>query len=432
MDQSTQAKAVAENTQVIEECAQAARELLRHCISPWGLAASGDQGGYHNLWGRDSMITALGILADGDPELVEAVKTSLLSLAAEQTPLGLIPNKIDFGDTKRVNFRAYADGGLWFVIVATRFAQLHWEDQDVARILEAARRALAYYDYQDHDQSHLISIDEGSTWMDLFPLRGKSIYINALRYQASMELSDVLFRKGDISVSGQIAENAQLIRAAINEKLWYEPGKDIAILIQDSFSTSSYDAAGYDNLGRKLLLPEKRILKDSSYYLAYLTMRDFGEWFDTFGNLLAITSGLSDTNQHTAIFDCIENNNLAAPYPVKAMYPTLKPADSDWRYYFDFGDLNQPEQYHNGGSWPMIGGWYVAALAQVGRIQMAQAMLDTLAKANLNEVGDRFSFNEYRHGVDGAPMGMLDQAWSAGAFLLAYHSVQKTELEKAD
>ena len=35
-------------------------------------------------------------------------------------------------------------------------------------------------------------------------------------------------------------------------------------------------------------MPEKRYLTDEQYYLPYLGFRSLGEWFDSFGNILAI------------------------------------------------------------------------------------------------------------------------------------------------
>lgn len=371
------------------------------------------------------MITSLGILEDAAPTLVAAVRTSLLSLAEHQSHLGLIPNKIDFGDQKRVNFRAYADGGLWFVLVAARYAATYPADDSCPTLLAAAERALAFYRYQDHDRSGLVSIDEGSTWMDLFPLRSKSVYVNVLRAWATAELSVTLTQLGRPADGAALEAEAQLFAAAINEKLWYDPEKDLAVNIQDSFSTSSYNIAGFDALGRKLLLPEKKILKSQRYYLAYLTLRDFGEWFDSLGNLLAIESGVADRAQSSSIFALIDVYELSTPHPIRAMYPPLHEGDADWRYYFNFGNLNLPEEYHNGGSWPMIGGFYVAARATAGASVEARANLARLAAANLSSDGERFSFNEHRHGASGVPLGMEDQAWSAGAYLYAYHRVRR-------
>lgn len=414
----------------------AAIQLLHDCCSPWGIAASGDRGGYHNLWARDAMISSLGILATTDTKLHHAVHTSLLSLAAHQTELGLIPNKIDFGENKRVNFRAYGDGGLWFVLLVARYLLLYPDCPEKDALYAAAEKSLLWYRYQDHDQSGLIAIQEGASWMDLFPLRGKSIYINALRYWATNELSQIATRYGANDTADKLAQETVSIRAAIQEKLWYEPGKDIALIIQDSFSTSSYNEAGYDALGRKLLLPEKKLLADEAYFLPYVTLRDFGEWFDTLGNLIAVVSGLATPIQRTAILDFITAHDLAKPFPIKAIYPTLEPGDPDWRYYFAFGDLNYPEQYHNGGVWPMIGGFYVWSLTCHGDQVAAKRMLEELAEANQTGPSDTpWEFNEYLHGQTARPMGMQDQAWSAAMYLAAHHATctmpQKTNTTAA-
>ncbi|NBD73806.1 glycogen debranching protein [Patescibacteria group bacterium] len=406
----------AEAPSAISDAHAAARALLATCRSPWGFAASGDRGGYHNLWARDAMITSLGALALDDPTLHASVRDSLVNLRAHQSELGLIPNKIDFGENVRVNFRAYGDGGLWFALICARYLTRYPEDPAREALCTAAERALHWMRHQDHDQSGLVAIQEGASWMDLFPLRGKSLYVNVLRAWASQEL-------GQATQNPQLCAEADAIRTAINEKLWWEPGTDVARIVQDSFSTSSYDAAGFDALGRKLLLPERTRFSEHSYYLPYLTLRDFGEWFDTLGNLLAILSGVADTRQSEAILSFIDTHALAAPYPTKAMHPPLAEGDPDWRYYFRFGDLNHPHQYHNGGIWPMIGGFHVAALAGAGRDVAAHEHLTCLARANRDLIDEAWEFNEYLHGQHGHPMGMQDQAWSAGTFLLAFDAV---------
>ena len=56
--------------------------------------------------------------------------------------------------------------------------------------------------------------------------------------------------------------------------------------VSHSFSTANL---AHDSLGRKRWLPSKRILADERYYLPYLGFRAIGEWFDSLGNLLAIS-----------------------------------------------------------------------------------------------------------------------------------------------
>jgi glycogen debranching enzyme len=77
-------------------------------------------------------------------------------------------------------------------------------------------------------------------------------------------------------------------------------------------------------------------------------------------------------------------------------------------------------QYHNGGIWPMVGGFWISALAVSGRTREARAELLKLAR--VCALG-HWSFTEWLHGRTLAPRGMAGQSWNAAAFLMADHSV---------
>jgi glycogen debranching enzyme len=77
---------------------------------------------------------------------------------------------------------------------------------------------------------------------------------------------------------------------------------------------------------------------------------------------------------------------------------------------------NLPWQYHNGGIWPMIGGFWVTALAACGRRRQAQEELVKLAQSC--QLGS-WDFNEWLQGRSGARRGMPGQSWNAAAFLMA-------------
>jgi glycogen debranching enzyme len=123
---------------------------------------------------------------------------------------------------------------------------------------------------------------------------------------------------------------------------------------------------------------------------------------------------------------------MAEPYPTKAIYPSIYPGESQWREYYRSRNLNLPHQYHNGGIWPMIGGFHVAALVCHGWLEDAQQMLVTLADANRQGVNFAWEFNEWMHGENGHPMGYAEQAWSAAMYLYADHAVQSGELPLFD
>ena len=79
-------------------------------------------------------------------------------------------------------------------------------------------------------------------------------------------------------------------------------------------------------------------------------------------------------------------------------------------------------QYHNGGSWPFIGGFWVLALASVGQYDQALKELEKLAHANYV---NNWAFHEWFHGQSGEPSGMLGQSWNAAMFLLARYGLEK-------
>jgi hypothetical protein len=338
------------------------------------------------------MICSLGAAAAEDAEVIRAVVQSIRALTAGQTRLGAIPNNID-PDTGKTNFRAYADGGLWHVIASLTL------DPHAAAI----ERALSWYETQDVDQSGLLSMQESADWQDLFCTRGKGLYLNCLYVLA-------LRRAGR-------RERADRTAALINRWHWYRGDGDLFRHVMHSFSTESLDM---DSLGRRRWIPEKRILPTEHFYLPYLSFREVGEWFDALGNLLAIIAGVADGERAETLLDFIERHGLHLA-PMKAVYPAVQPGDSDWRDYY--GELNRPEQYHNGGVWPFLGGFYVAALVKMSEYEKAEAALHRLGE--LNRAGE---FNEWHHGETAEPMGVKDQAWSAAMYLYARACVEERRL----
>jgi glycogen debranching enzyme len=368
----------------------AAVESLRRCCHPKGLKASGDRLGHHQVWARDSMIAVLGGVLTQDPTILNALRASVRSLTERQAPNGCIPNNVD-AVTGKANFRAYADGGLWWIIGSSVLG----EDANAAR-----RAVLHWYRCQDVDQSGLISMQESADWQDLFCTRGKGLYLNCLYVLA-------------LKAAGMQAE-ADRVAQNINRYFWYAGDGNMQPAVAHTFSTDTPEAQ--DSLGRKRWLPEKRLLLQTSYYLPYLAFRTPGEWFDTLGHLLAILAGVADEERTSLALDFIARNALA-DYPAKSLYPHVLPGDPDWRDYY--GMLNTPDHYHNGGIWPFIGGFYVAALVHAGRTSEAAEALHRLAA--LNEAGD---FNEWHHGSTGDPMGVRDQAWSSAMYIYAWHAVR--------
>ncbi len=375
-------------------------ESLRRCCCEFGLKASGGPSGHKQIWARDSMIASMGARFTQDNEIQEALHASLSLLKDHRGPGGAIPNNVD-PVTLHPNFRAYADGGLWWIVASTLLAP----DPEVVR------EVLCWYQYQDVDQSGLLSMQESSDWQDLFCTRGKGLYLNCLYVLALRRAAELL--QGD--EGDRLRRRAGLVADRINACLWYAGDQNTARHLSHTFSTNGTPLR--DSMGRSREMPEKRYLKDERYYLPYLGFRSLGAWFDSFGNLLAILAGVADEQQTGIILDFIPRYSLDT-WPLRSLTPVVRPGDPDWRNYY--GSLNAPHHYHNGGVWPFLGGFYIAALVKAGRLDAAELALQSLAQ--LNHSGQ---FNEWHHGETGVPMGAQDQAWSAGMHLFAWESVRR-------
>lgn len=164
-------------------------------------------------------------------------------------------------------------------------------------------------------------------------------------------------------------------------------------------------------------------LRNRPYFLPWVSQCDWGEHFDTTGNLLAILTDVADESQSSAILNYIEQVGVNRPYPVQVLYPAIQPGDKEWREYMKMFNLNLPNQYHNGGIWPWVGGLYVASLVKSGLLEKAQAELLRLAES-LRLGKEEWECNEWLHGKSGVPMGYKYQAWSAGMFLYARNAVK--------
>lgn len=348
------------------------------------------------------MITLLGARFSGDAAIECSVRASLETLRVAHAASGSIPNNVDVA-TGRANFRAYADAGLWWIVGSSLLAP----------DLPVMRAILHWYECQDVDQSGLLSMQESADWQDLFCTRGKGLYLNCL-YVLALRSAARVAADRDAAASAAWSERAGLVAHRINEFFWYRGDGNMLRHIAHTFSTESKQER--DSLGRKRWLPVKRYLLDEQYYLPYLAFRAAGEWFDSLGNLLAILSGVADQHRSQRILDFISRHKLD-PHPLPALYPAVRPGDPDWRDYY--GMLNLPGHYHNGGIWPFIGGFYVAALVRCGRRKEAEEALDRLSA--LNRAG---RFNEWHSGQAAEPMGVEHQAWSAGMYLFAGECVR--------
>ena len=403
------------------------------------LANGGDLGllgsneAYQQVWGRDSMICSLGLLLCHGGEGAAVHRRSLQTLRAHQSGLGKIPHNVGLpdmpdpalialggrilaenGSTHAVADTTHAgcvDSNLWYII--GQYAEFATSND--CAFLEASwdslQQALLWLRYQDSNECGLLEVHEAMDWADLFANRYNVLFDNVLYYAAWKSMGAMARALGE--ESGFYFDQAQDVGLKLNALLWVGP-------------ESPKDWKWLDAVRKEWIYPLRRVeteLVERPFYLPYMAFRDYADRFDTVANLLAILFGVADAQKANKILDYIHGCGLNEPYPVQALYPVINPGEREWREYYRVRNLNQPHHYHNGGAWPFIGGFYVAALVQAGRMQEAQQQLEKLAMMNREGRKRPWEFNEWFHGISGRPMGYANQSWSLALYIFAHDAV---------
>jgi hypothetical protein len=159
-------------------------------------------------------------------------------------------------------------------------------------------------------------------------------------------------------------------------------------------------------------------------YLSFVNLSFAGDEGDVFGNLLAILCGLASDARGRDIVQALRTASAADPYPIRVVTRPITRGHALWRAYMSRHQQNRPHQYHNGGIWPFVGGFWVLALMRVGLHELASEAL--LGLAHVNRLED-WRFSEWLDGSTLKPMGMAGQSWNAATFLLARRAVELGE-----
>ena len=382
----------ARNTALIEEAAGQCQELLRRNLSVHGiLAASRTEAAearrYTRIFGRDAAICVMAMCGSGDPALEQAAVASLDALARYQADNGQIPKYVDpEGRDADCWYLGCIDATLWWLIA---FDHVRQHGQVAAERWRAAvAAAITWLHAQEHPFFRLLQQNEASDWADIMPRSGYVLYTNALWVEVK--------RRFDL-----VGAEATLHH------------------FNHLFDPFQQDLPEYRR-ARLLRHYARRGRRDPGLYLSFVNLAFAGNEGDVFGNLLAILSGAAGESKGQGIVQTLLTAGAHDPHPIRVVLHPLSREHEMWRPYMGRHQQNQVHQYHNGGIWPFVGGFWVMALAQLGQSDLAWQQLEQLARVNARE---GWRFTEWFHGQTLLPMGMAGQSWNAATFLLAHRAL---------
>ena len=381
---------------------------IRRNITPLGFSACslcdnevlGTDENYRSVWARDSCMTIMGTALLQEDDIREAQKITLETLLQHISPNGQVPSNVRIDsaepDYSGVGGICSVDSGLWFIIGFFNYVRVTGDLKFLKRHARRVQDAMRWLSAHDSNNDGLLEIPEAGDWTDLFARSYNVLYDEVLWYRCNLCYARLLDWLGESVRAVDYFHQANFIRAQIVDRFW-----------PDSSRTNQPFAAIQFSLG------------DVSYLLAEITPFGFSWRCDVFGNVLAYLFHVVDLEKARRTFHFLWGVGVNDPYPVACLYPAVNAGDPDWKPYYTTNLLNLPGHYHNGGIWPMVGGFWVRYLHRLGLHQLACRELYRLAQLNQQGMQSTWEFNEWAHARTGKPMGKRYQAWSAASYIRA-------------
>jgi hypothetical protein len=400
-----------------EEALQRALTLVRECMTDHGFVASQtDNDNYRRIWGRDGVIVGLAALMTGEPDLQRAMRQTLKSLADHQGPHGEIPSNVDMvsgrisygGTTGRV------DAALWFVVGGAEYWQASGDESFLEQLLPVIDRVMFLLGAWEFNNRGLLYIPATGDWSDEFIHNGYILY-DQLLYLQALRSYCFLHNRFKQEARPDLVEKISCLEKLIQDNYWFGA--------QDKIPEHVYHEVLFEK-GRKAA--DRCIQR---YWLPFFSPHGYGYRFDAFANILASLLDVASDSRRKAVDGYLEENVVSHQLKLlPAFYPVIKPVDDDWKdlkVTFSYNFKNNPYEYHNGGLWPMLTGFYVADLARRGHRNRAEVYLEGINQANRLPMNGRdWGFAEYVNGKNFRPGGNLAQCWSASAALMGFHALQ--------
>jgi hypothetical protein len=402
--------------QAVAEGLERALALLHACSTTHGFVASpGASQNYHRIWGRDGVIIALAALQTDDGELRETARRTLQTLATYQGPHGEIPSNVD-PVTERISYggtTGRVDADLWFVIGCGEYWQATGDGDFLKRLLPVIERVRFLLGAWEFNARGLLYVPLTGDWADEYLHNGYVLYDQLLYLQAQRTLARIhaaVHGSADHALQDHTGRLLHLIRA----NYWFD-GEGIP------------DDAYHEVLYRKGLQAASHC--GGQHWMASFSPSGYGYRFDAFANVLASLFDVADDTQRARVDAFIDERT--ANYELSllpAFHPVIEPVDDDWeslQVMFSYSFKNRPYEFHNGGLWPMVTGFYVADLARRQRFEEARRYLHGIHRANaLVMDSEAWAFPEYVHGRQFTPGGTRHQGWSAAAAVIGHHALQ--------
>jgi GH15 family glucan-1,4-alpha-glucosidase len=374
---------------------QKAIELLRQCSSFDGFLASAEnKTNYKRVWARDGVICGLAALASGDEHLITTFKNTLETLAKNQHANGTIPSNVMVStENTEVSYGGLAgrvDAVSWFIIGICQYAFYKDNTTFVTKYESHIQKCLQLLEAWEFNNKHLMYVPLSGNWADEYITDGYVLYDQLLRIWA-------------LRCYNHFAKQTSI--ALKIEK--------ITTQVEINFTPESNEEKYHEHAYQQHEFQE--------YMPCSFSPSGYKTQFDAFANSLALMLNIgSDSFQEQIIYYTEKLALQQKMQLIPAFWPPITESDLDWNLLknnckYEF--RNFPYEFHNGGSWPMVNGFFGLALLSKNKKEAAMVVLEAIHNANAQS---DFSFYENFNTKTTLPNGVSFCAWSGAAAVLLH------------
>lgn len=373
-------------------------ELLQKVSTPNGfLASAKNTTNYKRVWARDGVICGLAALASGDEKLIVTFKNTLETLAKNQHEIGTIPSNVLISEGKDdISYGGLAgrvDAVTWFVIGVCQYAICKSDFSLVTKYNSEIEKCLDLLDAWEFNNKHLLYVPLSGNWADEYITDGYVLYDQLLRIWALKSYN--YFVKSD----------------AVTDKI-----EKIIAQIEINFTPNSVGEKYHERAYNEVIFQD--------YMPCSFSPSGYKTQFDAFANSLVLLLDIGSREFQNKILKYAVA--LAAETQLGLLPAFWKPIfenDEHWnllKHNCKYEFRNYPYEFHNGGSWPMVNGFFGLALIAKSETKKAATILDKINNAN---AVNTFSFYENFNTKTQESNGVSFCAWSAAATVLVHQSL---------
>lgn len=375
-----------------------ALDVLKEASAAEGfLASANGRDNYARIWTRDGVVCGLAALASDEKDLILTFKSTLETIFKYQHKSGYFPSNV-IPQTGKVSYGGAvgrADNPSWAIIGLCSYLKKVHSDEMKNRLMKQVEKGFEVMDAWEFNGKNLIYVPLSGDWADEYCQHGYILFDQLLRIYA-LELASQIYGNENWK------SKALQIRRVIENNYW---GKNVG-----------------EEIYWPLLNREKSNYPESFWLMGFNPAEIYPQ-FDLLANTLAIFLNLGSIDTQNILLSHLDKwfNTKSQLFP--SFYPSILDNDAKMKileknYAYKF--RNQPNEFHNGGVWPVWNGFLIAVLKNKAP-EFAEKLKISLEKACYLSINKdiNWEFNECLNSKTGLPNGVPFCSWSAAGYILA-------------